>query len=232
MLERYFAKPDTIDRIRACWIGAEVERYTTWLSEEGYTPRSVLRRVPLVVAFGEFARQRGAENLEDLPAQVEAFVAKRVTEHRGSRAGQMTVLSKEVRGPVEQFLTVVMPDFVGTGRRHYPEPFTTQVVGFFDYLGDERGLRPASIRSYRHHLDHFQVYLARVGAHVSELSPALLSAFVVERSQAGPAKSTVRDTCGVLKVFLRYAHREGVIASDLSDSVEWPQVYRLSTIPR
>jgi site-specific recombinase XerD len=60
----------------------------------------------------------------------------------------------------------------------------------------------------------------------------LLSAFVVERSRAGLAKSTVRDTCGVLKVFLRYAHREGVIAADLSDSVEWPQVYRLSTIPR
>jgi len=33
-------------------------------------------------------------------------------------------------------------------------------------------------------------------------------------------------------VFLRYAYREGVIGSDLSKTVEWPQVYRLSTIPR
>ncbi len=45
-------------------------------------------------------------------------------------------------------------------------------------------------------------------------------------------KSTVRDTCGVLRVFLRYAHREGVLPRDLSEAVEWPQVYRLSTVPR
>jgi integrase/recombinase XerD len=60
----------------------------------------------------------------------------------------------------------------------------------------------------------------------------LLSAFVTDRSRAGLAKTTVRNTCGVLKVFLRYAHRQGVIGRDLSDTVEWPQVYRLSTIPR
>ncbi|HYT79822.1 MAG TPA: site-specific integrase, partial [Actinomycetota bacterium] len=60
----------------------------------------------------------------------------------------------------------------------------------------------------------------------------ILSAFVVERAGAGLAKSTVRDGAGVLRVFLRYAHREGVLASDLSASVGWPQVYRLSNIPR
>lgn len=232
MLERYFVRPDTVDRVRACWIGAEVERYASWLSEQGYTARTVLRRVPLVVAFGEFARQHGAEKVEDLPAHVEPFVTKRVGDDHGPRAGQVAVLSKEVRGPVEQFLKIVVDGFVGTGRRHYPEPFASQVPGFFAYLVGERGLRPASVVQYRHHLDHLQAYLGRVGAEVSELSPALLSAFVVERSHAGLAKTTVRDTCGVLKVFLRYAHREGVIAAELSGSVEWPQVYRLSTIPR
>ena len=36
MLETYFVKPQTVDRIRACWIGAEIERYAGWLSEQGY----------------------------------------------------------------------------------------------------------------------------------------------------------------------------------------------------
>jgi integrase len=36
----------------------------------------------------------------------------------------------------------------------------------------------------------------------------------------------------VLRVFLRYAHREGLVGTDLSRTVEWPQVYRLSSIPR
>ena len=55
---------------------------------------------------------------------------------------------------------------------------------------------------------------------------------IVERAGAGLAKSTVRDGAGVLRVFLRYAHREGVLQSDLSAAVGWPQVYRLSSIPR
>jgi integrase len=48
----------------------------------------------------------------------------------------------------------------------------------------------------------------------------------------GLAKSTVRDSAGVLRVFLRYAHREGAHGADLSGAVGWPQVYRLSNIPR
>lgn len=232
MLETYFVQPQTVDRIRASWIGAEVESYTAWLAAQGYSSRSVLRRVPVAVAFGEFAREHGASKVADLPMHVEGFVAKRVAEHQGSRAGQVAVLSKEVRGPIEQMLRVAVPGFQGTGRRHHPEPFTDTVPGFFGYLAAERGLRPASIESYRHYLDRFAAYLVRVGAEVSELSPALLSAFVVDRSRAGLAKSTVRGTCGALKVFLRYAHRQGVLAVDLSETVEWPQVYRLSTIPR
>jgi len=32
MLETYFVKPQTADRIRACWIGAEIECYADWLA--------------------------------------------------------------------------------------------------------------------------------------------------------------------------------------------------------
>ena len=35
MLEIYFAKPQMADRIRACWIGAEIERYAgCWVSRK------------------------------------------------------------------------------------------------------------------------------------------------------------------------------------------------------
>ena len=75
MLESYFVKPQTVDRVRASWIGEEVERYVEWLAERGYSSRCVFRRVPFVVAFGEFARARGARAVEDLPAYVEDYVA-------------------------------------------------------------------------------------------------------------------------------------------------------------
>jgi len=36
MLEQYFLKPDTIDRLRASWIGKPIERYVRWLNEHGH----------------------------------------------------------------------------------------------------------------------------------------------------------------------------------------------------
>ena len=233
MLEDYFVKPDTVDRIRASWIGPQIEQYVIWLADRGYGARCVWRRVPLLVAFGEFARLQGARSLADLPGHVDDFAAKRAGESRDARRGIGQILAKDIRGPVEQLLELVVEGFKGTGRPHHAIPFAGLVPGFFEYLTSERGLRPASVTCYRHHLDRFEGYLQRVGvAGLDELSPALLSAFVAERSGAGLAKTTVREGCGVLRVFLRYAHREGLVRGDLWKTVEWPQAYRLSTIPR
>jgi site-specific recombinase XerD len=117
-------------------------------------------------------------------------------------------------------LFVVLAGFEPSGRPRHAKPFADVVRGFFGYLVEERGLRPTSVRGYRHHLDRFEAYLRRIGVgSIRELSPAILSAFVVERAAAGLAKSTVRDGAGVLRVFLRYAHREGALARDLSAAV-------------
>lgn len=232
MLEEYFAKPATIDRLRGSWIAAEIESYVVWLVDQGYSTKSVWRRVPIAFAFGEFAAARGASAASELPEHVEAFVTERVREH-DARTGSARPMSKEVRGPVEQLLSVVLPDFEPSGRPHRVQPFVDVAPGFFDYLVEERGLRRDSVRAYRHHLDRFEAYLRRIGvASIRDLSPTIVSAFVVERAAAGLAKSTVRDGAGVLRVFLRYAHREGVLATDLSAAVGWPQVYQLSSIPR
>lgn len=235
MLETYFAKPETVDRIRASWIGSEVERYVGWMADQGYDVRSIWRRVPLAVAFGVFARQRGARDVADLPAHVDAYVAERVRCHRGQRKNGTTAqqVAKEVRGPIDQMLRIVIPGFNGAARTDQHDPFVEEVPGFFEFLATDRGLRPASIRQYLHHLRRFKAYLGRVGIRkLHELSPAVLSAFIAERSAKGLSKNTVSNCCGVLRVFVRYAYREGVIGRDLSKTVEWPQVYRLSSIPR
>jgi integrase/recombinase XerD len=232
MLERFFVKPSTVDRIRGSWIGPEIETYVAWLVDNGYSDKSVWRRVPIVFDFGEFARQRGASTVGDLPGHLAAFVGERVALH-DQRTGSARPMAKEVRGPVEQLLSVVVAGFEPTGRPHHAQPFAQAAPGFFAFLFDERGLRPESVRGYHHHLDRFEAYLKRIGVvSLRELSPPVLSAYIVERAGMGLAKSTIRDGAGVLRVFLRYAHREGVVATDLSGAVGWPQVYRLSDIPR
>ena len=49
MLESYYVRPQAVDRIRASWIGSEIERYVGWLAERSYSPASVRRRVPVLV---------------------------------------------------------------------------------------------------------------------------------------------------------------------------------------
>lgn len=134
---------------------------------------------------------------------------------------------------MEQMLSVVLPGFVPTGRKSHVQPFADILPGFFDYLSRERALRPMTLRAYRFSLDRFVDYLVRIGMDsIVELSPEILSAYIVDRAGSGLAKSTVRGDACALRVLLRYAHREGVLASDLSAAVGWPQVYRLSDIPR
>jgi integrase/recombinase XerD len=231
MLEQYFFKPSTIDRLRGSWIATEIEAYVAWLAEQGYGAKTVWRRVPIGFAFGEFAWERGARAVADLPAHVEAFVAARVAAHHATYSSRP--MTKEVRGPVEQMLSVAVAGLEPTGRPHHRQPFVDLAPGFFDYLAEERGLRPASVVSYHHYLCVFEAHLRRLGVKsIQELSPVILSAFIVERAAAGLSKSTVRGSAGALRVFLRYAHRQRILASDLSDAVGWPQVYRLSNVPR
>jgi len=235
MLESYYVRPQAVDRIRASWIGSEIERYVGWLAEQSYSGASVRCRVPVLFAFGEFARAGGARSVGDLPAHVEAFVAERIPAHRAAELGAVAARQrvKNVRGPIEQMLCLVVPGFTGRRRRLLEVPFIEELPGFFEYLLCERGLRPASLQGYGCYLRSFERYLGRVGVkRLVELSAALISAFIAERSRAGLAKASVGLLCGALRGFLRYAHRQGVLASDLSKTVDRPRTYRLSDIPR
>ena len=107
MLEDYFIKPETVDRIRSSWIGPQIEQYVTWLSDHRYSARCVWRRVPLLTAFGEHARRAGARSAADLPAYVDGFVAERVRQSRTRRRTRRPELAREIRGPVEHMLRVV-----------------------------------------------------------------------------------------------------------------------------
>lgn len=233
MLENYYLKLQTIDRIRANWLAEPIERYVTWLHDCCYAPRNVFHRVPVLLHFGAYAKSNGAKTFSDLPQHVQGFVANWVRDHGGNcrtdRARKSVAAA--VRGPVEQMLHLLLPEFMGTGRRQ-PFPFTDQAPGFVAHLRDERGLRPRTVLIYRHCLRHLEKYLKEIKAtSLRELSPAVLSAFVTARSN-GWGKSALGGLCGVLRVFLRYLYRETLIPKELVQCIDAPRKYRLSNIPR
>jgi integrase/recombinase XerD len=235
MLDQYYVRPATVDRIRSSWIASAIEAYANWLTAQRYRQRSVLQRIPIVVAFGEFAKTHGAAEIGDLPDHVESFVLARVADRSGpkSKARTRKKMAECTRNPIRQMLRLAIPGYVGRGRPHKPDnPFEKQAPHFFAYLAEEKGLRPRSIHSYQFYLRQFAAYLERIGvSNLSRLSPTVLSGFI---AQYGPrvAWTTLRNACGTLRVFLRYIHREKVLAKDLSSLIEFPRSYRLSGVPR
>ena len=234
MLERYFLRPVTCDRIRARWLGPAIEQYVTWLTERRAAPRHVIRYVATLEHFSEFAQGRGAVTWQDLPSHVAAFVNRQMRTRGGwcrSGSDRRSVLS-QARTPVEQMLRLIVPGFIGTSRRLVVRPFAEGLPGFWEYLEAERGLSAATLRRYTSLLGPFERYLQRAGVtDLSTLSPAIFRAFIEQRARTLRPQG-VQQVGGAIRVLLRYLHRQRIIATDLSRAIERRREYRQASIPR
>lgn len=234
MLERFFVKPQTVDRIKDCRLGPQIELYVTALCEQGYAARTIYRRVPILTAFADFIAIRNIEQIEQAEALIDAFVADWLSARRASRSADACRRDRNLaRVTVRHFFSLAIskseyhPD-----RTALDNPFARRVPGFFDYLSDERGLRPGSLLHYRHYLRRFEMYLDHLGCcDLGALSLPVITGYVTTMAQQFGPRSMI-NLAGTLRVFLRFAHREGVLPRDISKLVEIPQHYRLADVPR
>ncbi len=234
MLENYFIKPTTVDRIRTSWLAEPIESYVVWLAEKRYSSSTVQRRVGILRHFAKFAWESGARTTADLPAQVEPFIDYWVNTRRrkGRSKDAKRAIVAAVRVPVQQMVRVLIPEYTGQKPALRRLPFEHSAPGFFDYLSKERGLSTLSIELYTHNIRRFENYLDIIDLHeLSALTPAVLSAFVTHCGQR-LAKNSLNGVCAHLRIFLRFLYRESLVTTDLSRSIDRPRLYRLSTIPR
>lgn len=233
MLERFFVKPQTVDRIMDCWLGPQIDEYVTALCDRGYAPRSIYRRVPVLTKFAAFTAAHNVDQIKRTEVLIEPFIDDWLFTRRGDRSAEACRRDRNfVGGVVRHFFSQVVSKSDNTSHRTaWPIPFATQVSGFFDYLREERGLRASSIHHYRHYLRGFERYLRDVGCEVTALSLPVVTGFVTTQAQHFGPRSMI-GLASTLRVFLRYVHREGLLQRDISKLVEVPQHYRLADIPR
>jgi len=150
MLEKYYVRPATLDRIRGSWLGPVIEKYVTWLDEHGYSRQVVAARVPTVMHFARFAQSRGATAWTELPGHVDAFVdgANKFIKRRRTTKASREKLRDELRLPVEQLRRLIVPDFRPLGRSKVSQPFARELPNFFDFLSGERGLCKRTLGLY------------------------------------------------------------------------------------
>jgi integrase/recombinase XerD len=230
VLNHYFIRPTTVDRIRSSWIGEAIERYVIWLEAKNYAKRNIFVRVPILLRFGQFAHDAGAKRWEELPAHVDSFVQTWLGRHgREYSELQRQAAVRGIRNPIQQLLRLVLPPENGPC---LPDPFADSVPGFFEFLRQERGLREATLVQYRHYLQRFQAYLRQVEQPLlPDLQLSVISAFITKCGETVDKRS-VQSLCSIFKVFFRYLFRTGFMKRDLGKAIESPRRYSFSNLPR
>jgi integrase/recombinase XerD len=234
MLEDYYVKPSTVDRVRASWLAPQIESYLEWLEAHRYSRLVVYRRLPLLFHFAAFVQKKGCKDVASCKAYIKEFVSQWLEQH-GAKAKSVVAVRKhtiDAECAVRQMLQLACKEPVTRNRRRRPFPLESEVPGFAEYLHSERGFAGSTIRNYRRHLSEFAQYLGRTGmTSFSQLSPAVLAAFIVQyRPKVAPR--TRLGFCCHLRVLLRFCYREGITTRDLSGAVGTPQIYRLNDVPR
>ena len=107
---------------------------------------------------------------------------------------------------------------------------------FIDYLALNRHLSPHSVRAYTSDVEQYLAHAAAArAAKVSSLRYPDLDAdsvrgFVIELNRAQQSRASVARKLSGVRAFLRYLHREGLIAGDPSAAAVAPKLDR--TVPR
>ena len=81
MLEDYYVKPATVDRVRASWLAPQIESYLEWLESHRYSRLVVYRRLPLLFHFAEFAQKKGCKDVASCKAYIKEFVSQWLEQH-------------------------------------------------------------------------------------------------------------------------------------------------------
>jgi site-specific recombinase XerD len=184
--------------------------------------------------FADFAEARNINQVEQAEALIDAFVVDWVSARRTDRSADARRRDRNfARGIVRHFFSLAISrSECHHTKSSWADPFAAQVPGFFEYLREERGLRSSSIHHYQHYLRRFERYLDQVECcDLGALALPVVTGFVTTTAQEFGSRAMI-CLASTLRVFLRYANREGVLQRDLSTLIEVPQHYRLADIPR
>ncbi len=120
------------------------------------------------------------------------------------------------------------------GRVKIQKPFIpSQVTEFIDYMRKEQNLCEATICCRHSQLQRFFSQIKEDPSQfLAHLTPAHLDAIQIKKLHHGIySRSTIQNCATTLRVFFRYAERQGWCRRGIADSIQAPRVYKHATLP-
>ena len=200
MLEEYFVKPYTVDRIRASWIGPQIEQLRDLAGRSG-----LRRQVHLAARAAAGRLRRVRPSAGRAVARPPAGPRRCLRGQAGRRVPRCSPRDRpdpgegDARSGRADARARASPASRAPAARITPTRSPAPVPGFFDYLDDPSvACAPRRSTCYRHHLDRFEAYLQRVGVAGPSASSRRRSSAPSSPSAPAPAwqRRTVRESCG------------------------------------
>ena len=105
-------------------------------------------------------------------------------------------------------------------------PLGRPAVDFLDYLVVEAGLAENTVLAYGRDLRDFLTFCRRNRADkTTDLSPCLVQKYVCEMARGSKNENSARRALVAIRMFLRFAKRQGLVDDDGSEILESPKIW-------
>ncbi len=99
---------------------------------------------------------------------------------------------------------------------------------FLDYISLERGLSPHTRAAYSSDLSRLLAFLQRKGIHsINTITRKVLLDYLLWEKDEGLGSTSLARRLVAIRVFLRYLQQEGLLGSNVTESMDAPRIWRL-----
>ena len=222
-MERFFNAPGTIEKYRTGLLGLNIQQLADELFSQGYSRLSIRVRVCALARFACWLKKCQIA-VQDLTMEhVKSYLDLYGTAKNGD--GRM--------------LQMLLELLTRNGLRHQPihspsdeSDITSTVRKFLDYLRQQRGLAPGTIKNHRIYTGKFLNYRFSDGpVDLLKIEAKDFIAFI-RKEAARRTPMSARYVSTILRSFAAYLFSAGIIDRDLSGSVPTVRCCSLSGIPK
>jgi site-specific recombinase XerD len=225
MIDSFYSPGTDCSRLRCGSLGAQLDGFAGWLSEQGYAKHTGRQKIGLVAHFSRWLgrQQVGVKDLNE--EQVAEFLKVRKKRGLLRRDDQPTLA--QLLGYLHEADIIARPASAVSDT-----PMDHIIQGYAQFLTYQRGLNPVTIDNY---LPIARSFLeARFGAEricLDKLRIPDVTGFMV-RDGATFSPRRAQLTACVLRSFLGFLTHEGKITTNLAAAVPAVANWRLSELPQ
>jgi site-specific recombinase XerD len=223
MIKKGFTFPKTTERLRQGPLSKYLDAYSAIQAEQGYEPLSIRQQILVIADFSGWLERKEIAVRKIGDDDIDRFLRFRQKQQRLRRGDPVAL---------KRMLAMLREKGVVKREAAASDAPLKVTAAFQQYLSEERGLSPATLRNYIPVIEQF--LSGRFGKEIPNvwfLSASDITKFVVRQAhRLSPVRAGLVVTA--LRCFLRYLYHCGEVSIDFSGCVPAVPNWPLSTLPR